>query len=296
MPETIFSPGFFGKKNGNKSVLLSLNYSVKESSNFQNDFLYLMEAAGDQSFGIVCPADQIDKYMTDHRQLPENQLMKTLTTDILEEIALKNDTDVLDLDFLSSVERIFQSSACLNGSLLSQTHSACSSKNPGVDLAAWKSAFEKIESCKNDSLSEAIYSGIANFVLPRLKQEPPDVEALRLYLPLHFYHRFDDVKWMRELLIPYASRLINLCENAWNVIEKWIKMQDASYLLPLVQKLNRGVVKLLHEMRDAKAYQEELDRSCMTLLIFLKILNRINVETNLIINYEDFYIPEVSTY
>ncbi len=97
-------------------------------------------------------------------------------------------------DFLEAVETVFQSRSCLNGSFLQEatepTHRPCTSKNCGVDFAAWSDAFAAISSCQNDTLRDAVHSSITSFIVPGLSSQPPDVETLRNFLVLPLYHRY----------------------------------------------------------------------------------------------------------
>ena len=55
-------------------------------------------------------------------------------------------------DLLEEVETVFQSSSCLNGSLLRSSHPFCGTKNSGIDLNAWREAYDAIEQCPKDTL------------------------------------------------------------------------------------------------------------------------------------------------
>ena len=212
----------------------------------------------------------------------------------MDKIAAVKEDEMLDQDFLEHVETIFQSKACLNGSLLTGSHQPCTSRNSGIDMASWQKLFEIIRDCKHESLTDDIYSGITQFVIPKLSQTPPDVETLRIFLTLPMYHRFQDPVLFEELHTPFSKSLISLDKNPWGVVEKWLCQQDAQYLRPLVLNIKKVIVHILK--KKARSSSTSYNRQLELNLVLMRILNRINVERDLIIDYEDFYIPEVSDY
>ena len=75
-----------------------------------------------------------------------------------------------------------------------------------------------------------------------------------------------------------------------NVVEKWFFANlDADCFLPIVKNYKKIVIHLLEKRGSTSMYEKELGLA----LALLNILNRIN-ETNSIISYEDFCIPEIA--
>ncbi|EDW25692.1 GL16694 [Drosophila persimilis] len=63
-----------------------------------------------------------------------------------------------DLDLLQSMEVIFKSQACLNGSFLlsNDEHFDCSARNYGLDLKAAEVAFDHLRSVENESIKQVL--------------------------------------------------------------------------------------------------------------------------------------------
>ena len=79
---------------------------------------------------------------------------------------------------------------------------------------------------------------------------------------------------------------------AWNVVEKWFFAKlDASSFLTIVKNYKKTVVHLLQKRGSSTGLEKELGLC----LAFLRILNRLNVNNN-IISYEDFYIRDITDY
>lgn len=70
------------------------------------------------------------------------------------------ENESVDLDFMSSIEQIFKSLACMNGSFLYENniHSGCSSRNPGVCIEQTENIFGFIRRMENQSLKQIVSS------------------------------------------------------------------------------------------------------------------------------------------
>lgn len=88
---------------------------------------------------------------------PKSQIL-TLTAEATKQCTRFKEGDQSDLDLLHSMEQIFKSQACLNGSfLLSQDkHFSCSSRNYGVDLKAAQMAFDNLRKVENQSIKQVV--------------------------------------------------------------------------------------------------------------------------------------------
>lgn len=253
--------------------------------------IYVIGAGGDHSYASVCKADSLEE--VDHRQAKAP--IETLTDDLLDKIYSATTDEVLEQDFLERLETVFSSCACLNGSLLLPTHIPCTSKNNGIDFTKWATVVDKITACSNDTLKDMVTTNLTKFVLPKLESSPPDVETLRMFLTLPMFNEFSRVDLYKEIHAPYAKGFIALPKAAWNVVEKWLALQSAEYILPLINNYKRWVVHMLQLQSKAEMpniYNSDLELS----LIFLRILNRINVDQDCIVGYEDFYIPEIGDF
>lgn len=55
-------------------------------------------------------------------------------------------------------------------------------------------------------------------ILPSLAISPPDVETLRLYLTLPFYHEFDNARHSAKLQGPFAAAFLRLKSEASKIV------------------------------------------------------------------------------
>lgn len=65
---------------------------------------------------------------------------------------------------MSSVETLFKSLACINGSFLKLNgqHMCCTSKNPGINVADAEIAFDIIRKMENSSLKSIVSNDSSN--------------------------------------------------------------------------------------------------------------------------------------
>lgn len=69
-------------------------------------------------------------------------------------------TASVDQDFLELLELIFGSPASLNGSFLTSSSSPCSDDDSNIDVSKWKSAFEKLKTCRHDTINELMLNSV----------------------------------------------------------------------------------------------------------------------------------------
>lgn len=81
-----------------------------------------------------------------------------LTADATKQCARIKKDDQSDLDLLNSIEVIFKSQACLNGSFLldQDKHLGCSVRNYGIDLMAAQAAFDNLRKVENQSIKQVV--------------------------------------------------------------------------------------------------------------------------------------------
>lgn len=58
-------------------------------------------------------------------------------------------------------------------------------------------------------------------MIPNLKESPPDVEALRIYLTLPFYYEFNNPKHYKILHTPFAKAVLKLRDQPTRVLGSW---------------------------------------------------------------------------
>lgn len=87
-----------------------------------------------------------------------NTQIERLTVELIEECAKFGEKDTVDLLLMSSIEIIFKSLSCMNGSLLKlkSEHICCSSENHGINIEKAETAFDLIKTMKNESLNNIV--------------------------------------------------------------------------------------------------------------------------------------------
>lgn len=100
----------------------------------------------------------------------------SLSLEMAERMAQLAEHESVDLEFLSSVEQIFKSLPCMNASFLTKdnTHSGCSSRNPGVSIEQSETIFQNISRIENRSLKQ-IVSNTSNDCFHSLPNPPHSI-------------------------------------------------------------------------------------------------------------------------
>merc|ERR1711963_1171530 len=211
-----------------------------------------------------------------------------LALPLVKELAETPEDEMLDQDKLERLEVAFSSLACLNGSFLNQSHYCCKASNCGVDFDTWADMFAHIAASSHDSLASQVLTGLLQAV-SQLKESPPDTEALRLYLTFPLHPAFEDPTNVLEVHFQFAEKCLGLKGAAWKVMEKWIISAPSSWLQRIVVNYKKAALPLI-QLQNPSASQLQ----CLqVLLLFLRVLSRINSEHGYPISYETFYIPEV---
>ncbi|KAI8120902.1 putative E3 ubiquitin-protein ligase HERC4 [Lucilia cuprina] len=146
-----------------------------------------------------------------------------LTVESTEQISLVESDSTVDMDLLTLVELVFKSQACINGSFLlpDYGHFCCTSKHHGIDLESAEKAFDYLRKVENESLKSVIWDKITNELLSSLQPSPADVETLRVYLLLPFYHEFVNSKNYEKLHIPFSKAMLSLNDIPLKIVGKW---------------------------------------------------------------------------
>lgn len=97
-------------------------------------------------------------FLSDSNSFSSNTQIECISTDLAKQCASIDKDETVDLTFMSSVETLFKSLACINGSFLklSDQHMCCTSKNPGIDVADAEIAFDNIRKMENSSLKSIV--------------------------------------------------------------------------------------------------------------------------------------------
>ncbi|EDX08786.1 probable E3 ubiquitin-protein ligase HERC4 isoform X2 [Drosophila simulans] len=263
-------------------------------------------SGGDQS--IVTTTLFIDKVPPEDFRIynPKSQIL-TLTAEVTRQCAQSKQGCQSDMDLLSSIELIFKSQACWNGSFLldHDRHFGCSVRNHGLDLKAAQLAFDNLRVVENESIRQVIWDNISKELIGSLVCSPADVESMRLYLLLPLYHEFVNSKHYKSLQVPFANAIFKLAENPRKVLSKWLAQTPTEYFEHLVQNFLHVVVHIISFKMGLAAASPRAERRQQLLpynteleviLTLMKTLCQINNERDDRLNYQIFYWPDLSDY
>ena len=66
------------------------------------------------------------------------------------------------------------------------------SKNDGINMEAWKHATKSLTKIKNETIKELVTTGLTKYILPKLENNPPDVETLRQFVFFPLFGEFEN--------------------------------------------------------------------------------------------------------
>ncbi|XP_030385069.1 probable E3 ubiquitin-protein ligase HERC4 isoform X1 [Scaptodrosophila lebanonensis] len=234
----------------------------------------------------------------------KTQILK-LTAEATKKCASIKQDGESDLDLLSSMELIFKSQSCLNGSFLLENdkHFNCSARNPGLDLKAAQQAFDNLRNVENDGIKQVIWDNVKD-LLGSLVASPADVESMRIYLLLPLYHEFVNSKHYKTLHVPFINAIFNLTENPKKVLKKWWSLTPLDYFEHMVNTFMHVVVhivsfKLGIVVNHSAERQPRLlpyNNDLHMVLRLLDKLARINNEREERLNYQLFHWTDLSDY
>ncbi|XP_034481050.1 probable E3 ubiquitin-protein ligase HERC4 isoform X1 [Drosophila innubila] len=263
-------------------------------------------SGGDQS--IVTTSLYVDKKPPADCRIyePKSQIL-ALTADATKQCARFKEGDQSDLDLLHSMEQIFKSQACLNGSfLLSQDqHFGCSARNYGLDLAAAQLAFDNLRKVENQSIKQVIWDNLTKDLLGSLVPSPADVESMRLYLLLPLYHEFVNSKHYKTLHVPFALATFKLTDNPRKVLEKWWSHTPSEYFEQMVNNFLHVVMHIIsfkmgiEVINHNEPRQKKLLPNNKDLEIVLRLLDNLCRVNNLRedrLSYQLFHWPDLMDY
>lgn len=234
--------------------------------------------------------------------------------------------ETVDLTLMSTIETLFRSLACLNGSFLqtNEAHMCCTVKNHGLNIADAETAFSYIRKMENSSLKnivrivilqkineidsiyfiyfefQQIWEGVITQIIESLTSSPADVEVLRIYLLLPIYHEFINSKNYEMLHTPFSRAVLNLTKIPLNILTQWWAEQSVDYFERMVENYKSVVMHILtYKFGKTESSTETpivtFEPNLEVALKMLKLLYQINTNhrTNRL-SYELFYLPDLS--
>ncbi|XP_036336674.1 probable E3 ubiquitin-protein ligase HERC4 [Rhagoletis pomonella] len=234
---------------------------------------------------------------------PKTQIM-CITSELAKQCAMVEKDSSIDLDLLTTVEVIFKSQACLNGSfLLGDKHFCCTSKQPGVDLVEVKQTFDYIRKVEHESLKQIIWDKITNEIITSLMPSPADVETLRLYLILPLYHEFVNSKNYENLHTPFSNAVLRLKEIPRKIVIMWWAQTPIEWFENLVSSYKNVVAHIIsfkiaansrgHFEKKLVTYNSNLSAALNLLVVLHRINHKERAEK---IDYDIFHWPELTDY
>ena len=238
-------------------------------------------AGGNASWCCVKPNPALDMRVA-------GPAVTLVTQEMVQPLAETAREEMLDQDLLERLEVAASSLSAINGSLLLAEHHCCRASNPGVDLEAWRRLYSTVAAASHDSLPSLVLTGHLQ-AMEQLRDNPPDTESLRFYLTFPLHPAFEDPTSAREVHFHFAEKCLGLKGAAWKVMERWVTAAPSWWLQRIVTNYKLAALPFLQLENPSNSDLHVLQ----ILLLFLRVLSRLNSEHGYPVSYETFYIPEV---
>ncbi|KAK5650940.1 hypothetical protein RI129_001969 [Pyrocoelia pectoralis] len=273
------------------------SFTINQSSQPQC-VIYRIFAGGDHSFATV--TDRNDNILPfDSREIQPKMQILELNFDYLHNCLRIPSNGTVDQEVLLYLETVFKSLACINGSFLlnNDDHYCCSSKHHGVNLEMTERTFSIIGRCENQTIKDLIWTSVTEELLGKLVPSPPDVETLRIYLSLPFYHEFNNCKQYNKLHRKFAQNVLGLQPAAQRIVGLWWSTLKSDYFERLVNNFKNVVCYIIRNQRIQPNKTISYDLSLLSMLDVLMFLHKINCTVeNTKVPYDTFHLPELSEF
>lgn len=245
-------------------------------------------ASGNQCFAIVNsqPGESID-----FRIPPFHRRIWSLNSTLCNRVSQISVDGQVSSDILTQLECIMSSPSCLNASFLANDHHNTSTKYHGLSMADVRLQFAKLFNCANKRLLQKVGSYLGTNMLPSLPANPPDIEALRLYILLPEFKIFRDPTYHDSLLFPFVEKLLNLAENPAKILDQWYCCLDSDYFITPIEVCQHCIIATIK-----RGLPPESVKAKITLLLkFMQKLNKVNSSADIpVVDFRKFYIPELN--
>ncbi|XP_069702468.1 probable E3 ubiquitin-protein ligase HERC4 isoform X3 [Periplaneta americana] len=267
-----------------------------ESEHATNCVVRRIYSGGDHCFATVThledniPADDFRVYSASTQIL-------SITQSIIDQCEHASSSEMVDQDLMSYLETVFNSLACVNCSFLlpDDEHYCCTSRHHGVSLPLAEKCFTSISRVENESIKELIFNCVRENLVPSLVVSPPDVETLRLYLILPFYHEFDNPKNFSTLHNPFGRTFLNLKTEAGKIVGLWWSSAPLDYFERLIRIFKNVVIHILRKTETVSQENVNWDNDMVIPLEVLGRLNWLNRSVDgLKVPYDTFYLTELT--
>lgn len=249
-------------------------------------------SGGDHCF-VISSSSDLSIPPDDLRLHNYEQQPLTLSPELLQQIYSVSEEEQVCQDLLESIEKIWSSASCLNGSFLKEDHAGCNSKNHGLDLKGVREQLNGLAQMSNKTLVSLIWSQLTENLIPNLPKSPPHIEALRLYLIIPELPYMDQPHRHSSLITPFGLKLIRLDRAALKVLELWWATLESKYFSRIVYVYKQCLSHVLSVAPGSESEQRNRRRTVLVSMEVLKKLNSVNESNGQIIPYHQFYVPEV---
>ena len=246
-------------------------------------------AGGNESVVVTLPSKNSS---TDFRNSQKAKKLFTLTDELVLKLQKLSADSRMPVDVRKYLEIVMSSPACLNGSFLEKEHFRTNSQYHGINFMSVRLLFSNLghSSCKE--IDALMAHCLQNQLIPSLNDNPPDVEALRVYLFLPECLLFERSEMYSKIAIPFARKCVSLAGNALKVLNIWYStLEPINFLRQVSIYLN----SIKHLLSKQLHFDHESQKYLKSALDFLKNLNLVNSsQQRSVIPYTKFYLPEIA--
>ncbi|KAK7873892.1 hypothetical protein R5R35_005749 [Gryllus longicercus] len=257
-------------------------------------------AGGDHCFAVVTRQEDHVNPDDCREFVPKTQILIFTVSDA-NKCARLPPNESVDQDFMTYIETVFSSQACINSSFLldNDEHYCCTSRHHGINLSTAEQCFSSLGKVENSSIKDLIFSCVKEHLLPSLSPSPPDVETLRVYMTLPFYIEFENPRNYEILHNPFGRAVLALKTEAARIVGLWWRKAPIDYFERLIRIFKDVVVYLLWHCdkdRELNRVSARSDRQNPNLFVPLEILGHLHKLNNidLKVPYETFCLPELT--
>lgn len=245
-------------------------------------------ACGNQCFVIV--NSQAGESI-DFRNPPFHRRIWSINSTLCDRVSQISDDGQVSSDIMLQLDCIMGSQSCLNASFLATDHHKTSTKYHGLSMADARLQFAKLFNCGNKRLLQKVATYLSVNMLPSLPADPPDIEALRLYILLPEFKIFRDPSLHDTLLFPFVEKLLHLAEKPAKILDQWYCCLDSDYFTTPIEVCQECIIATIKRGLPPDSVKAKIT----ILLKFMQKLNKVNGSTDLaIVDFHKFYIPELN--
>lgn len=246
-------------------------------------------ASGNQSFAILCTNSE--ESSLDFRDIQTHRKIWSISARLCERISSIRGDGQVSTDIVAQLECIMSSQNCMNASFLATDHHKTSTKYSGLNLMKARLLLSKIMQCGNSRLLQKVEVYLGRNLLPALMSNPPDIEALRLYIVLPEFRLMHRPEYFNSLLFPFVDKLLRLSENPSKILDQWYRSLDPDFFVTPIKMCQICIIDTVRKGLPP----DEVKKKVTLILNFMQKLNKINDACDTaVVDFRKFYIPELN--